>query len=1514
MKQQHHPWDNKTVQRGANTDIEPEHVARMDGTYVDAQNMRLSSQNGADGALSKIGGEVIKWTINEVGAGGYECIGRERVKSTIVAFWAHPDADTYPPIVTIDGVVMVQSFLLPYTTSTFLQLAHTEDCEYGLVFDARSNGIPLFFDIEAIVDAYNNGEDTYFEGLDITQLQVNLATPVDRPRFYELVNVGTGGGLPPGNYHYAVRYANEDGDVTSVGPEVGPIYVPIYTNGVNAPSFPSAGLQGASVADMGNKTAYGVRLKFRVNNKAHFQRIQLIRIQYNEAGGIDAVPKTVIANEWLISPDQISVIEYTDVGEGTEIVPDDETQEQRFFIVRANSVRYINYRVVYGGVEVASRQVDLTFTEVGGAKLFPITQNIGVKGHADPVNNCYRRSFMRGEKYGLGVQMYDPAGGRTFVTPIPDYDDYQFPNRRDRKDGDSLLYSGLDSYCWAANTDTQATDRVTPTFEVFDHDNATGKPDFERIVNIMIDGGRVINGVSPHIDGVGSTSEDGTYQGNSAFLDTVKVAYIKPFRPISASDTDKFGLAYNVNPKVRDSSQDWQYNPQVFNANTHALGGCLYGVTGFPEWIQGFSVVRTRPARRVLCQAIGAYRLIEADEDPQANGAGSARKSQAQLLLSIPDYDAGLVSETVIEQFVSNPQTFLLQFVSPIGFATEHAAGAISGYINSVPTTAVSGVYFSWNIDMISYARVLWDNGQINPDTNPSYGGATPTIPGTPGQHYTDFGSWRNNLNPNNIWYQPGQGGGNRLLQVGIGGVLLQAEPGGATRFLVDLADQIYETDLISTRNHQEPFYVINLIQDGAFADTDLGYETCNHYQKIRSVVGVYTGGTQDIELIDERVDDVLPGPAGVPCYIYSAGNPLLCTNGLAPGVITTLAQDIANNGSTTDPFGNTIYGLYEVVQQAGIDYIRLDANSFLSSGAEIEVRYNPQVPIKFFGDVTTQPALCGIMDKSGFLLPDTAAFNDVYVLSGVPPAPTVLLPSPQYFSNLGSSFRCFGAALPFMGYHFNPRYYVPYRGDVAGLATNPNGLDPYSVGCVNQATYGTPWTIRQWVVMFDAEMRAPIALAPNEITSPLLKTWPQVNYVQRPAAFLDTSASAQDNGVFAEYDLIYPGERSVWSTGGFKFSKRINQDYATQRGIQFVKKPEFGFVEETDLCSAIIWSARAAPNIQNSPGLRTFPAGNIYYIQNDTGDINRLFSSPSGAGFNLYAITDRGVVMVLVNKSVAYSADGSSFTLLKNDAFILDNSEVWISRNQGMPDPWYQTAAEGAAFVGQGTIRQEVLFWYNGETALALAGQSIIDIAKGRYRKAIADHIGGGRLRNLSGVFDQLNDEYWCVVNGKPFVYAASPGLQGWAGAYTYDFDQYLHVDGITYGLRDGQHWVLDQDYQISGEPLTAWVKGASAMMPTTRMEWVRYKAISSNKPDRVEFYDDTNTLVAWLDPSEPAQGPLYLKLEDGWEQYIPRKNASVDPTRKRIQGRLIFHKTMHSSESPFRVILLCIQTKPIK
>ena len=1542
MKQQHHPWHSKTVHRGANTDIEPEHVSRMEGVYVDAQNMRVASNQGNDGALFKIGGEVVKWVMNELGQEGYECIGETRVKDIVVAFWAHPEAQTYPPVITIDGTVMVMSFQLPYTTETILQLAHTEDCEYGLVFDARSNGIPLVFDIEAIVTAYNNNEETFFAEFNIEQLQVNLSTPVDRPRFYNLVDVGQGGGMYPGNYYYAIRYANQSGDVTAIGPEVGPIYIPIYTNGPGAPSFPSAGLQGASSADFNTKTNYGARLKFRVNNKADFERIQLIRIQYNAGDADEGIAATVLAKEWIIAPQQISVIEYVDNGDFTEIAPIDEAQEQRFYIVRANSVRYINYRIVYGGIEVASKIVNLDFTEVGGNKAFPFTKNIGIKGHADPVNNCYYRRFMSGEKYGFGVQLYDPAGGRTFVTPIPGLEDYQFPNRRDEKTGDSLLYSGADSYCWAANTDTLATDRVTPTFEVFDHDNATQKVYTENFVNCMTDGGRPVLLGNPSAVPTGISNNPAVYTSPTANGAIYKTSYGLPLTPTSASDTDKSGLNYKVNTAVQcdayampdPQNQPFTYNPKVFDVSYHTMGVAVRGINQIPDWVEGFSIVRSKPANRVVAQAIATYDIQEGTITQGQGGQigndyKSATKSKSSIVLNIPEYDANGLTQTFVEDIRNNPQNYSIQFVSPLGYCTEQYGGANFSDYGAEAGPLPNDIIID-SADLISYARILWDTGQINPDQFFYPFGASATIAGTPGNQYVDYGSWGTAVTPNNAWRQLGSALGNKEFSISSASWSTENR---ATRLGVTLNEEIYDYFVLGKtimlddpdpgfipgigygKPVREPFYVVNIIQNGKIADTQTGYVSCNHYQKIKSVIGVYSGGTQDFEIIDERIDDILPGPSGVPCYIYSNDKRLLCDNGL--GNISLLVQAISQNGSVVDPYGNTINGFYSVVNQFGENYVRINSSTgFLQPGDLVQVRYNSSIPIKVYGDTLVQPAICGRVDRATNYNPDNSSFEDtIYILGGTPSG--IPIPSQQWWSCFGSPFQLNGAPLPFNTFHMNPRYYVPWRGDYSGDVSGPGG-DYYYNAVVNQSTSGLILSIRQWVVMFDCEMRTPIVLAPDERTAsenPNAALWPQVNYVQRPAAPQDSS-TLSGNGLHANYQNLHPFEYKSMTLGGFKFlhsDNKINLNYRSVRDIQFFSKPEFGFIEQTKFCSALIWSNRAAPTIQNSPGLRTFPVTNIYFIQNDTGTIQRLYSSPSGAGFNLYALTDRGVVMILVNKSIAYSADGESFSLLKNDGFILDNSEVWIARSVGMPGNYYRTAAEGSAFLGEGAIRQECLFWWNGESAFILSGNSVLDIAKGRYRKAMTPG-PGVEVTKLNGVFDQLNDEYWCGINDKVFVYSTSPGVNSWTGYYTYDFDRFLHMDGITYGLRDGGHWVLDQGSIISGEPVEGWIKEASALLPGSRMEWIRYKAVSTHKPDRVEFRDENDAYRCALDPSNPEQGSLYLKLEDGWEQYVPRTDSAVDIARKRLQGRLMYHITSHKSIGPFKVISLHIQTKPIK
>jgi hypothetical protein len=147
MKQDHSPWDEKNFQAGANTDLDGTSVARMPGAYRDARNMRVADNKGNNGSLIKIGGEVVSVAADRPGADTYVCIGAIEVKGRAVTFWASTHPDDYPPIIQIGGITMVMSFQLPYKWNKKLQLSKSEDCKGGLVFDARSGGIPLQWDI-----------------------------------------------------------------------------------------------------------------------------------------------------------------------------------------------------------------------------------------------------------------------------------------------------------------------------------------------------------------------------------------------------------------------------------------------------------------------------------------------------------------------------------------------------------------------------------------------------------------------------------------------------------------------------------------------------------------------------------------------------------------------------------------------------------------------------------------------------------------------------------------------------------------------------------------------------------------------------------------------------------------------------------------------------------------------------------------------------------------------------------------------------------------------------------------------------------------------------------------------------------------------------------------------------------------------------------------------------------------------------------------------------------------------
>ena len=1512
MKQDHRPWDEKTFQAGANTDADGAIVGRTPGQYRDARNLRLADNSGDNGSLHKIGGERVAFSPDQPGAESYRCVGAIEVKGHQFTIWASI-LPQYPPLITIDGITMVMSFDLPYVATKKLQLHKSEDCQGGRVFDARSGAVPLHWDVQNIIDAHAQDLQTYFADFDLTTVQVNPTRPVNRPVFTGFKDLGGGAGVDSGQIWYVMRYVNATGDHTPDGPILGPVMVPTRDKWEESAQVPSAGVVGAGPLDLDVATGLGVKLRFRTNNKANFDSLEILRLRWTDQGGVDAPPVIEVAYRMAVAPAENNVYDIVDDGTTLEAIATDDAALTAYYIKAANSVRYVDYRVLYGGVTIAGQDVQGSFIDDEGARTFPFTKNIGTAGHADAVNHCYHRRFQSGERHGVGIVYYGPNGGQSFVQHVED--DVLLPSRRTPKTGVSLAES--DAPCFAADIYGQ----VGPTFEVFDHDHAIGKSQTNPLVNIMIDGRRRQGGWASDSVLAGSPAgigEDGVYTDTVPYGPWYKSSWLKPLTPVGPNDL-KWGLDYRVNTKVHPSGLPnatdagaQEYDPKVWGVTHHALGLGFTGLQTPPPGQQGFSMVATPPAGRVVTQAFLKWKLNPATDDTPVS------KDLYTAHVCLPDFNSGVVNQAVWEGLQNNPGNYKVQCVSPLGFSTEQYGSVMSAAAPYLDLNELHIGGFSDLADLLSVARVLWDTGQINPGNNG--GGFSPASPlpdtayGQP-DHFAGFGGWRN---------QPGTwplANGDSLFGIQSAQELIHQS--GVRSLIMTFDAQLYHTttagiDFNSTpvRDFEEPWYVINIIQEGKKPETTQGYMSCNHYQAFVSEIGICDGSAeQTFSLVDERWEDVRINGVGDERYVFlrsGFGVQRYLNAGGFPDDVADILAAIADDGFWTAPSGVLVQGLYSTTEDSGILYIQFIGVPPV--GATVEVRYDKRIPVKFYGDMVTAPALATLMDAAATANPPNglSAFFSVGTQSGsnnsIPAWP---IRNTGWFNFGGALITNGSLPVPFCNYEYNGRYMVPF-----GLGFGVTGVDGVPGGrmAVNQIRSGSIMSIRQWKVLVDMEMRAPVFLSRYEqfVSSTVAnrRSWPNVNFIPRPYNF--TSGGPQASGVFPNYgdNGVYgPTAQNDWRFGGIQSAQLPSTDHDLVPAVRYFAKPDFGYQEEEEQCSALIWSAKDSPLLQDSPGLKTFPVNNTEFIPNEKGGIQRLYSSSPG---NVFVETDGATYEVLVEKSTAYSVDGTAFSLFAQDNFV--GQVIARSTNIGMPGDTWKTAAEGAPFTGAKT-QADALMWYNGTSAYMLVGSTVVDIAVGTYRKGLADAYAGDLLNRkgpISAAYDTEKNELWISMGGTVCVYNASSFAMVWQGQYEYRFDELLFAGGKMYGMRGLTTFVLDTGDLINGELTRASVTVPSAPFPSERMQWLRVKAVSPRKPKRIEWYDENNVLVTWMD--EPTFGPLYLKKETGWENWVPKKNVAVDPKHGRMQGGLAYYKVIWQEGGEDKVLLTGAQVKALK
>lgn len=1495
MNQEHNDIHINTFSKGADIDSEKEILCAQAGTglFIDGRNAVPVSTDGNTGSIEKMKGEEIKYT-NTTGLTDYTCVCSESINEDLIEFWA-PNTLGQPGIVKINGVVVLRSVDFDIRPDFPLQWDKNQACIGGEIVITDNRVPPYLFNLKDMVDSLTSDPNKYFSNFDPLLYQINLQSPLDIPVFVELINVGGGGGLPVGKYQYAMRYVSDDGDQTNWS-QTTPMIPIMQALSSDSNQYPWVKTYGGP-PNPSSVTSFAPKLRFRVTNIYNYDFIEIKRISYNAGAGIEFTPNGVVVAKIEIGDQEISVREYIDPSESNTNValsPQNETQEL-VEVERAKTVRYFDKRLVLMNVKVASKFAELTYKKINDKEGFPVIDKIGKPGYNDPWTHVHRQSYMRGEKYGFGVTLIDGVGTKGFTDKIPTLKDYQFPNRRDPISAETSTYSFTGTSKAAT---TAAGNSVGQTHEVFDLENAvykTNSCDFKNIIQsgkvAGLTGTKLKTTVKSDCD---ETDEEIENHGANVGLTDVSVSY-QPFTPIEQNDSDVSGHNYVVNTKIAKkknilipnplSGDQHDYRPQGFAPNYYSQGMMIAGIQNFPKWAKAFSIVRTNPAKKVLCQGLGFYALTKGKFKALGNNSLGG-KEQNKIWFYSPDVENGIVSSDTINDVIDNPQNYQLQFVSPLGFFSEWYSAEDNFAAGNRDRC----------IDMITYARLLKDretdaNNQINPFEDPAMG-----VPGGDGFNYIAYDKYRNlTQSPNTFNGDPNKG--NRTINISQ---VTRVAEGRGRYFEIEMSQNLYgkastggnsDSDFedAGLKDWTEPLYIVNIVRVGAeVRDQDIQkYKQTTHYQKLESIIGRSNGlASQKFLLVDERWEDCIPDFAINDRYIY-----IKKPDGTVDKWINvfnkTLAQIAVIKAAiiTTGSYLGDIKGIYTHNNINGQDrfyeIIFNDPDLVAPIDSLILVRYDDTAPIKVYGgDTYIGETIFAPLDKQAGAKDDEA--------------------ETQF---------AFGIGLPFKQFRINPRYYTIRK---AGAILN----------VIQDKEWFTLGFLRQLCVMFTVESRAACHLAYNSSTSPN-QFFPLINYVIRPNRW-DADKGTVDNGVFQDYvDDYSENEKANWKWGGFRFLQQINPDYSCEPRIEFFSKPQFGFEEKTEFCTRIMWSLPRAINNQNAPGLKTFPANNVFDIDDDQGEIKRAWDATTGRGENLYAFTNNGICMLLTKKSILSDLNSGDIGYMASDSFV--KAQYWITKDVGMFDEYWRSAAE--AFVplpneGGAEERVEAIFFANNESIFRFMENVVLDIGRMGYHSKLykqgIQKVQPAYATKMTAVYMKYLNLYWLFIGGDANnVFVFGQRTAAWYGTNDFKFDMFTNRHNEIFGHRSLETWELNKGYIMNGSPVIFEVITGASPQQFFDKEFTRIRINSpqTQKPTRVEFFKSLDGPVQCsLDAANPVQGSLYMKDYRGFEAFIPRIFANVDPSRKRFQQRLIIYKILHNLASEFKVIDSSISYKLIK
>jgi hypothetical protein len=1505
MKQQHHPIDLKTYQKGINSDSNKEILGSNDsGEHIDALNMRSMPMDGDNFAKKKIKGEQELYpNIDNRCIGGtglplsadYECMMSQEINDHIVEIWASATPNVNPPIFRVDGKIVASSVDIPIDLEHPLQYAKNESCVSGEFYVTNFNTPPMVFSLKDLMENSGMLPDSectqkYFSEFNLSEYIIQSTGTLFKPMFIKqasgapssVYNFVFGSlGLAVGSYSYSYRYVTEQGDRTPFSPITELIPVTRNNSTQFAPHFPNSRTFG-SAPDVNSPTNYGNHIRIKYDNTSNFSFIEIRRDSWYAGEPIDLPPVSEIIGSFPIGQglNVVDVLDRVEPG-STTIEPITEDELAPFTsIKKAKSIRYYNDRLYLMNISYQSQDVadEVDFVDDVNS-VFPTIQKLGKEGHKNVFNAAMYKNSIRGERVGVGVVFHDQNNGISYVVKVPNAESFTFPNRRDVVSSDTLGTS-----YFGVVTSADVNGNISDTHEVFDHEDAFRRLTFDT-------------------------------SGGEELVDLFDNSTYNTLNPTSQNDSSSdYQFTINGSVQLDNTSSPIVYNPKGFGLNYYSQGLAFKGIQSFPTtFSEGFSVVQTPPARRVLAQGMGFYSMVQA-EGILGSDAG---KNTDSFWAYFPDLE--LYDPDTFTDLVNNPTSYQVQLVSPLGYFSEIYSG-----FNDDVTFKTKGV------DMIMYPRIIKDGIGSDGSTlfNPQLSGAGLSgIPHTDGFDYVAYGRYMNYLNQDSPSF-PSNTNGNNVFQVSS--VEEQVTYSGRQNFIkIELNQAVYneagpqygtgnvdlDADDQGPMHFREPMYIINLIRNDASPvqglTTEFRYSA--NYIKFKSKV-LQSDGTanQSCTLVSERWEDCIPEISGqvnnaysnLYRFVYVVDSQGIERRWLNVSFetnifITALINNIAVNGfdTVTDASGSyDVYGIYTSQQtiDGSCPIFTLNFNEIVGftnqtvvpSGSFVYVKYDNRIPVRCFnGDSYVNESIWSPIDmeygKNGEPIDDIAKFK-------------------------------WNIPLPFKVYNCANGYRVLKNADIVNVHNYVT--DPFRF---NQAGINSMW-IRQLVIMWTAETRVNLSFAFNNESPEKANSdqhFPLINYIPRPHKWnsgdeQDVDQFEQKNSLNERYYDDYGFEWNLWKWGGFRFIPQTNIDYIKyQNTATYVSVPTLGFEEQSDYCTRIVWSEPRPINIQNTPTVKTFPPSNYFDISDDTGEIKFAWSALSGdKGNNLYAFTNSGICLLLVDKRIVHEINANELATVGSDIGGVLN-QLWIDRRIGMSDETWRTWAEYS----------NSLFFVNRQSAYMFAENQVQDLAATGFldllRRVFITKIGDEYSSNMSGGYNVLTSEYIMNVENEDGFSTLIYGLpqQALQCQSSYNYDKYLYVGNRLFGHKDFVTYELGIGNTIDGEEIECYLTNVSDKEIYYDKEFIRIRVNSNFKPDKIFFYDsyDDYKLNNFSSVVDATANPIAIKDYFGYECYVPRKIASP---HNRQQGRLVIFKVVSTNEEDFLVTSTGVQYKALK